>query len=447
VTVFSRRCIAKRFAVIATVIILVATSKFTFAGVEEFVPPDRIRMLPVVLVASDQKPPTSTQKRVWMRHLQLTQQFYKDRLSPSGTFEFAKDESDVIKLKRPLSFYRSLDKGESALHWADELLDHYKVSRFQCPYTFCCLVMNPRDRWPVGGGRTLNGGINRGGGLMVMSSFAFDRMPNGQSTLRHEIAHTCGLPHVDNYGYDMTTSHSVMAYNTRHRTKGFRDSATPPELIPDDLRAISLASRVFPKFRFVAKRDLPSGYEMFRRVVTLGPMKIPDHPDYDPAFTTPSGEVNGSKVTNLNEREILPSVGPGVTYQQRFMWASGEQANGQVVLDLDFPGEVSLTRLLIHSGHSGKYNRAEGVRVETLDGNRHQVVTEKPLATADAEVEFDAATSRKWRLTFTAGSSKKVCLRGLQYFYKDQPLFPPPVPYNWRERIGVNVPAFAPAKK
>jgi len=75
------------------------------------------------------------------------------------------------------------------------------------------------------------------------------------------------------------------------------------------------------------------------------------------------------------------------------------------------------------------------------------LVAEKPLATADAEVEFDIATSRKWRLTFTAGSSKKVCLRGLQFFYKDQPLFPPPVPYDWREQIGVDVPPFAPAKK
>lgn len=446
-TLFNRHSIAKRFALMATAMIFVATSGFTFAGVEDFVPPDRIRMLPVVLVTSDQKPPTSTQKRVWMRHLQLAQQFYKNRLSQSGTFELAKNAPDVIKLKRPLSFYRSLDKGESALHWAAELLDHYKVSRFQCPYTFCCLVMNPRDRWPVGGGRTLNGGINRGGGLMVMSSFAFDRMPNGQSTLRHEIAHTCGLPHVDVYGYDMAKSHSVMAYNTRHRTTGFRDSATPPELIPEDLRAISLASRVFPKFQFLAKRDLPSKYEMFPRVVTLGPMKIPGHPDYGPTFSTPSGEVNGSKVTNLNEREILPSVGPGVTYQQRFMWASAEQATGRAVLDLEFPGEVSLTRLLIHSEHSGKYNRAEGVRVEVLEENRHQLVAETPLARADAEVKFDATISKKWRLTFKAGSSKKVCLRGLQYFYKEQPLFPPPVPYNWSEQIGVDLPAFAPTKK
>jgi hypothetical protein len=411
---------------------------------EEFLPPDRIRMLPVFLVPSDGAAPTRTQQRVWMRHLQLAQDFFKDRLSDRDTFELAKDSPDTVRLKRPLSFYKSLPKGESALRWAAELLDHYNVSRFRCPYTFCCVVMNPRERWPVGGGRTLNGGINRGGGLMVMSSFAFDEMPNGQSTLRHEIAHTCGLPHVDSYGYDMAKSHSVMAYNLRHRTKGFRDSPTPPEFIPEDLRALSLATRVFPKLRFSANRDLPGGYRMYPRVVNLGPMKVPGHPDYGPTFSTPSGEVSGSHVENINKREILPSTGPGVTYQQQFMWASDKQADRRVVLNLDFPGEVSLTRLIVHSGHSGKYNRAERVRVEILGGDRPKLIAEKSLASADASVEFDAVKARHWRLTFLAGQSGKVCLRGLQYFNNAQQLFPPPIPYNWRNRIGVDLPAFPP---
>lgn len=411
---------------------------------EEFLPPDRIRMLPVFLVPSDGTVPTRSQQRVWMRHLQLAQEFFKDRLSQRDTFELVKDSPNVVRLKRPLSFYKSLAKGEPALHWAAELLDHYKVSRFRCPYTFCCVVMNPREDWPTGGGRTLNGGVNRGGGLMVMSSFAFDEMPNGQSTLRHEIAHTCGLPHVDSYGYDMQKSHSVMAYNLNHRTKGFRDSPTPPVLIPEDVRALSLATRVFPKLQFARSRDLPAGYKMFPRVVLLGAMKIPGHPDYGSTFSTPSGEVNGSLVTNVNLREILPSAGPGVTYHQRFMWASGKQDDGRIVLNLDFPGEISLTRLIVHSEHSGKYNRAEGVRVEILEGDRPRLVTEKTLATSDASVEFDSATARQWRLTFLAGPSGKVCVRGLQYFNSDRQLFPPPVPYNWRELIGVDLPAFDP---
>lgn len=438
------RGIAMRGILVCVVVAIVhSNAAFAPAGVEEYEPPERIRLLPVFLVATDQKPPTRDQKSNWMRHLKWAQSFFKERLTPGVTFALAKNASEVVRLKRPLSFYKSLPKGESALHWTAELLDHYKVSRFRCPYTFCCVVMNPAERWPIGGGRTINGGINRGGGLMVMSSFAFDRMPNGQSTLRHEIAHTCGLPHVDVYGYDMATSHSVMAYNNRHRTNGFKDSASPPVLIPEDLRVLSLSSRMFSRYRFLAKRDLPAGYRLFPRVVTLGPMQIPGRPDYGPVMTTPSGEVNGSKVTNLNLREILPSTGPGVTYQRQFMWASDKQADGRIVLNLEFPGDVSLTRLLIHSEHSGKYNRAEGVRIEISDGDRHRLVTETSLTTADATVEFDAASARMWRLTFKAGPTGKVCLRGLQYFYKEQQLFPPPVPYDWREQISVDVPAFS----
>lgn len=304
-TAFIRCIVVRAIFVCVAVAILRSNPGVVFAGVEEFVPPERIRLMPVFLVASDQRPPTRDQKSNWMRHLKWSQAFFKAKLLQGDTFGLAKSTPDVIRLKRPLSFYKSLPKAEAALHWAAALLDHYQVSRFRCPYTFCCVVVNPRERWPIGGGRTLNGGINRGGGLMVMSSFAIDRMPNGQSTLRHEIAHTCGLPHVDVYGYDMATSHSVMAYNNRHRTKGFQDSATPAELIPEDLRALSFADRVFSKFRFSPTRDLPAGYTLSPRVVTLGAMKIPGHPDYGPVFTTPSGKVNGSQVTNLNDREIL----------------------------------------------------------------------------------------------------------------------------------------------
>jgi hypothetical protein len=401
-------------------------------------------MLPVILVATDQKSPTQNETRVWMRHLMWSQKFFHQQLSGRDTFEFAKNVPDVVRLKRPLSYYKSLGKAQPALHWTAELLDHYGVSRFQCPYTFCCLVMNARERWPIGGGRTINGGINRGGGLLVMSSFAINRLPNTQSTLRHELAHTCGLPHVDVYRYDMTTSHSVMAYNQNHRTNGFRDSPTPPEFIPEDVRALSLAQRVFPKLKFSPERDLPARYNLFPQVTTLGPMPLPGHPIYGPVLTTPSGEDNGSKVTNVNRREVLPSAGPGITFRQQWMWASSKQPDGRVVLNLTFPAEVSLTRLVIHSEHSGKYNRAHGIRIETRDGNDTRVVTEQPILKADASVEFTAATARDWRLTFKAGPTNKVCLRGLQYFSNERALFPPAVPYDWRQQIGIDLPAFPP---
>ena len=118
----------------------------TRADVDQFLPPDRVRMLPVILVAADQKPPTQNETRAWIRHLKWSQEFFHKRLSERDTFEFAKTVPDVVRLKRPLSYYKSLGKAQPALHWTAELLDHYSVSRFQCPYTFCCLVMNAACR-------------------------------------------------------------------------------------------------------------------------------------------------------------------------------------------------------------------------------------------------------------------------------------------------------------
>lgn len=419
-------------------LLLIASGGVAVAGNDEFMAPDQVRMLPIVLVATDQPLPSRSQRSVWGRHLRLAREFFKTRLSGRDTFELAKATPEIIRLKKPLSFYKSLPKGESALHWADELLEHYRISRFRCPYTFCCLVMNPQERWPIGGGRTLNGGVNRGSGLLVMSSFAIDRLPNVQSTLRHEIAHTVGLPHVDVYGYDMAQSHSVMAYNLKHRTNGFRDSSSPAQLIPEDVRLLALAESVFQQLEFEPSRDLPTGYRLFPRVITLGPMSIPGRPEYGPQFSTPSGEGFGSKVTNLNRRGILPNQGPGVTFNPHWMWASNKQPSGQIVLNLSFPGEVSLDRMIIHSEHSGKYNRAEAVKIEIVDRVESIHVTDQLVSSADESIEFEAASGKDWRLTLTAGPSGNVCMRGLEYFSDEQQLFPPPVPYNWRERIGVN---------
>ncbi len=436
---FGRR---SRTIIIAAAITVVGSWR-AWGSNEEFVTPHRVKLLPVVLVPADQKPPTRTQRSLWLRHLKWTQEFFRERLDGRDSLEFARQSPDVVQLKRPLAYYTALKEAEPALHWTAELLDHYQVSRFRCPYVFCCLVMNPAERWPIGGGRTINGGVNRGGGLLVMSSFAIDRLPNVQSTLRHEVAHTFGLPHVDVYGIEMTESRSIMAYNPMNRTSGFRDSPTPAELIPEDRRLLALADAVFPELTFDRKRDLPVDYQLFPRVITLGAMEIPGHADYGPVLSTTSGEDNGSKVTNVNRREILPSTGPGVTFRAPWMWASQKQPDGQVVLDLEFPGEVTLTQFLIHSGHSGKYNQASGIRVEVPgDAGAYREVTQQSINSADASISFSGTTSQRWRLTFSTGPSEKLCLRGLQYFSGDNHLFPPPVPYDWREKIGVDVAAF-----
>ena len=127
---------------------------------------------------------------------------------------------------------------------AIELMQELKTNRHTCPYVFCTVVMNPKSRFPVGGGRPINGGINTGGGILVISSYALDRIPNFQSTLQHELGHAFGLPHVDVYRYNMKTNPSIMSYNPIHKTNGFRPARRPGKLIPEDIRALTLMGMV-----------------------------------------------------------------------------------------------------------------------------------------------------------------------------------------------------------
>jgi hypothetical protein len=288
-------------------------------------------------------------------------------------------------------------------------------------------MMNPKDDFPSGGGRPLNGGYNTGGGIILLSSFALDKIPNFQSTLQHELGHSFGLPHVDVYGYSMKTNDSIMSYNRGHHTSGFTSSTTPGKMIPEDLRGLALNRRAFPNLRFDARRDVPSGYKIAERIVPLGPMTIPDHPL--PRVTTDSGETYGSKVTNIVQGVILPSKRTGgVTFDSKWMWQSAPTRTGWVAVEITFPYQVELTRVGVHSQHSGQYHAARALRVSVEGENGLKRVGTEDLKSADAMVQLRAAVGQKWRFEFRAGPSGTVVLRGLQFFSGDGELFPPLVP-------------------
>ncbi len=123
-----------------------------------------------------------------MRHLKWSQQWFHANLSQRDTFMLAKQVPDVVAMKQPIGFYKELEKGMPASHWVSELLDHYGLNRFNCPYMFCMVVMNADANWPSGGGRSINGGFNRGGALLHIPARALDLIPDVQTLLRHEIA-------------------------------------------------------------------------------------------------------------------------------------------------------------------------------------------------------------------------------------------------------------------
>lgn len=402
---------------------------------EDFALPAQVKVLPLFVVHSDQPLPTRAQKDRLMRHLKWCQTRFREMLSGRDTFALAKTTPDVVPINRPLSFYRQIPDGKKASQWVADFLEHYRLTRFDCPYVFFAIVMNPHDRFPPGGGRPINGGLDRGAGTAGLASYYLDQVPHFQYIMQHELGHAFGLVHPGAYQYDMETSPSIMAYNPAHLTRGFLPSLEPGELIPEDILSLSLNDRVFTELEFDPKRDLPDGYSLARQLGVIGSLEVNEHPNYEPAITTESGEANGSSVKNVIGREILPDVGPGVTFNPRFMWASENSSTGWVSLELSFPEPVKLDQIMVHSQHSGKYNRAHAVRIEIGSRDSFRSVFTTPLTESDAIVEFPAASASRWRLWFQAGQSKRVCLRGLQLYCSDSLLFGPRVPYRGTKLI------------
>ncbi len=406
---------------------------FLIAGTlraQDAIPPRTVKVLPIFFVPQAETAPTDDQSKKLMRHLAWSQTRYRELLRNQAAFAVAEEKPRVYQSERGLAFYRAQSEG-GAPQMVSELLADLNTNRYICPYVLLVLVMNPTDDFPVGGGRPLNGGVNTGGGVIQLSSFALDRSPNFQSTMQHELGHAFGLPHVDVYGYDMKSNDSIMSYNPKHHTKEFSPSDTPGKLIPEDLRVLTFNQRVFPKVRFESMKDVPPRYSIAGRIVPLGPMKIPGQPD-GVEVTTDSGEDFGSKVSNIVQGQILPSKKTGAgTYNRSNMWHSAKSKTGWVSVKVTFPYELELSCLTVHSQHSGEYHAAQTLRVSVPDSEgRFKAVTQADLKSIDATVKFPRTKGREWQFEFQAGESGCVVLRGLQFFSGDEELFPPLVPYQ-----------------
>lgn len=406
-----------------TILLVFISSQSLMAS--EYSIPERIRVLPVAFVATDQKPPTDQEQKAFLKHLTWTQNRYRELLDDS--FDVVESKVRIVKGKRPLDFYRKQPEG-GAPDIVSELLARDGLTRFSCPHVYCILLMNSKDSFPEGGGRSINGGFNTGGGMLYVSSWQLARSPNFQSTLQHELLHSFGLPHVDVYGYDMKTNPSIMSYNPAHHTQRFEPSATPGTLIPEDRRALALNHRVFTRVRFTPANDVPASYRLFPRIVTLGPMSLPDQPDFYPQVTTNAGEDLNTRVTSIVREQVKPSSGPGVTFDASCMWHSKPLPDGKAVLELTFPFAVRLTGISIHSQHSGQYHEAKALLLQTNDPSGRAVVVEQPLQAVDATVTFPPATATRWSLTLTAGTTRTLVIRGLQFFDGTEEICPHQIP-------------------
>lgn len=391
--------------------------------------PSQISVQPVFFIPKGQSQPTEKQKNDFLRHLKWTHKKYLELLGGRDTFILNKDSFLLINGKYSLSHYRKLPE-RAALQFSSEILEQTGFNRFNCPYIFTVMVVNSEDHFPAGSGRPFNGGINTGGGVMIMSTGTLDRSPLTQSTLEHELGHAFGLPHVDVYGYDMGSNDSLMSYNLDHHTNYFKESKKRSILIPEDIRALKLNRRVFKKLSANTKSEVPPGYKIFPRIIWLGPMDLSGQIPYDIKVTTKFGEAYGSKVSNVVFGGIYPSAGPGITYDAITMWHTGPVGSGWVYINLEFPVEVTLDSIVVHSQHSGKYHEAKSVKIEIENNGRFKAVLEKRNISIDETVAFKEVTSKKWRLHFLPGPTRHITIRGIQFFLKDNEIFPPWIPYS-----------------
>ena len=194
---------------------------------KHYFPSEHISVMPVVFAPKGEKTPDRELDAVVLRHLKWTQRRYGELLGT--TFEI---ENEVRRVRgaKTLEEYRKRD-GDAVMDFAAELLKEFAYSRFNCPHIFLIVVVNPKDDWPLGVGCVFNGGYNTGGGATMMSTDAFVKKPNAQSTLEHELGHTFGLPHVSSYEIEMNGNNpSMMSYNPAHWSRGFEPSLQPARL-------------------------------------------------------------------------------------------------------------------------------------------------------------------------------------------------------------------------
>lgn len=380
--------------------------------------PARIKVQPVFLVPKGQLPPNKTQISNLHKHVRICQKRYKQMLARRDTYEIA-GRPHVMHCKPTLESLKKVDKNLFGNYLLHMLFDEFKVNRYNCPYVFLVVFMNPNEDWPTGGGRPLNPGFNSGGGFVVLSSQKLDDVTSTfQATAQHELGHAFSLPHVSSYGYDQKTNKSIMAYNRTNHWKHF----TPPKkqgiLIPEDIRALAMNKRVFPNLYFDPATDIPKDYRIGNMVRLAFDDTIPGEKAYKIKISTTSSEDSGTKASDVVHGLIRENrkVKEGIGLVSGSMWMSGKTDDRWIDLDIEFPIAVRMNRISVHSQCGGGYHPIAGIRVEANTGEYVELAEKQESMKDEDGILFKETKAKRWRLHFLAGESGQIVLRGIRFY-------------------------------
>jgi len=244
--------------------------------------PQRLVVLPVLFIPKDARISEGELRAaadLLQSHLKLAQDTYKALLE-TDTFAISERKYNFYHAAHDSAFYdlhvekkaliasgRGKPEAMNSSHiMAKELLDWNHDNRMDSRTVYLSFFVRPNNQAPgghaFGGGRTLNGAPNTGGGYVEIEMYwlLHDKTSHIQSTLVHELGHSFGLPHVDAFGYDIGTNDSIMSYNKKHWTSGLQPS--PGGFNPEDYYLLSLNKLAFPNFRFIENKHNPQHKSM-----------------------------------------------------------------------------------------------------------------------------------------------------------------------------------------